>query len=147
MMWRILLSVGVALLAAWAALVVLLLLARPKGVNPREALRLMADILRLLYRLAADPSSPRGVKIRIWLALAYLAIPIDLVPDFLPIIGYADDAIIVCIVLRSVVRLAGADRIRRHWPGSDNGLVLVLRIAGLPAGFSSRDLPTAGHCP
>jgi uncharacterized membrane protein YkvA (DUF1232 family) len=67
----------------------------------------------------------------------YLAIPIDIIPDFIPVIGYADDAIIVSAVLRSVVRRAGAEAIRRHWPGTDDGLLALQRIAGLPAAPSS----------
>jgi uncharacterized membrane protein YkvA (DUF1232 family) len=57
--------------------------------------------------------------------------PIDLVPDVIPIIGYADDVVVVAVVLRSVVRRAGADVVRRHWPGSEQGLAVVLRLAGL----------------
>ena len=67
-------------------------------------------MLRLLPRLAADRSLPRGVRVRLALLLAYLASPIDLVPDFIPVIGYADDAIIVAAVLRSVARQAGVRR-------------------------------------
>jgi hypothetical protein len=68
--------------------------ARPRGGLLREALRLLPDLLRLL---AADRSLPRSVRIRLALLLAYLAVPIDIVPDFIPILGYADDAIIVTI--------------------------------------------------
>jgi uncharacterized membrane protein YkvA (DUF1232 family) len=62
----------------------------------------------------------------------YLASPVDLVPDFLPIIGYADDVVIVAATLRSVVRRAGSDAIRRHWPGTPEGLAALWRLAGLP---------------
>ena len=63
----------------------------------------------------------------------YLLSPIDLVPDFLPVIGYADDVIIVALVLRSVIARAGEDAVRRHWPGTSDGLQLILRLAGLGA--------------
>jgi len=63
--------------------------------------------------------------------LAYLALPIDLVPDFIPILGYADDAIIVTDVLRSIVRRTGLDAVRAHWPGTDNGLAALVRLTGL----------------
>ena len=69
---------------------------------------------------------------RLWLLFAYLAMPFDLIPDFIPVLGYADDAIIVCTVLRSVVRKAGAHAVRRHWPGSTDGLCAVWRIVRLP---------------
>jgi uncharacterized membrane protein YkvA (DUF1232 family) len=72
------------------------------------------------------------VRLRLWLLFAYLAIPLDIVPDFIPVIGYPDDAIIVAATLRSVVRRAGADAVRRHWPGSEAGLAVLWRAAGLP---------------
>jgi uncharacterized membrane protein YkvA (DUF1232 family) len=96
----------------------------------REALRMLPDLLRLLKRLAGDSTLPRGVRIRLWLLLAYLITPIDLVPDFIPIIGYADDALIVAIALRSVIRHSGPETIRRHWPGTPDGLAAILRLAG-----------------
>jgi uncharacterized membrane protein YkvA (DUF1232 family) len=63
--------------------------------------------------------------------LGYLALPIDLIPDFVPLIGYADDAIIVALALRSVARRAGTDAIVAHWPGSEVGLRTVLHAIGL----------------
>jgi len=102
---------GAALLLAWVALVVALVLGRPRGALVTEALRLLPDVLRLIRRLAADPDLPRGVRIRLGALLAYLALPIDLIPDFIPVLGYADDAIIVTAVLRSA-----APRGRRRHP-------------------------------
>jgi len=69
--------------------------------------------------------------VRLWLLLAYLVSPLDLVPDFIPVIGYADDAIIVGLVLRSVIRKAGPEALHRHWPGSDETLTAVMRAVGL----------------
>ena len=125
-------SICAGLAPAYVALLVALLAARPKGNLLAEALRLLPDLLRLQRRLAADPDLPRAVRVRLWLLLGSLAIPIDLVPDFIPVLGYADDAIIVSLVLRSVVRRAGAPVIRRHWPGTDDGLAALARLAGLP---------------
>jgi uncharacterized membrane protein YkvA (DUF1232 family) len=105
--------------------------ALPKGNLLGEALRLLPDLLRLLRRLAADSDVPRGARVRLWLLLGYLAIPFDLVPDFVPVLGYADDAIVVSLVLRSVVRRAGAPLVRRHWPGTDAGLTAVARLTGM----------------
>ncbi len=132
MVWQVLLGLVAALVVAWAVLAVFLLIAKPKGSLVKEAIRLLPDTLRLLRRLAADPTLPRGVRIRLWLAFAYLGFPIDPIPDFLPVIGYADDAIVVALVLRSVVRRAGPGAIRRHWPGSDDGLAVLWRVARLP---------------
>jgi uncharacterized membrane protein YkvA (DUF1232 family) len=131
MMVRVLLGLGGALLLTWLALIVALVVARPNGDLLQQALRLLPDLLRLLRRLASDRSLPRGVRVRLWLLLAYLAIPIDVIPDFIPVLGYADDAIIVTAVLRSVVRRAGLEALHRHWPGTDDGLTAVIRLCGL----------------
>ncbi|MFC6019869.1 YkvA family protein [Plantactinospora solaniradicis] len=129
--WDLIISIAAALLLAWLALVIVLLVARPRGGLLREALRVLPDVLRLVHRLAADKTLPRGVRVRLGLLLAYLAIPIDLIPDFIPILGYADDAIIVTVVLRSVVRRAGIEAVRGHWPGTDDGFAAVARLTGL----------------
>jgi uncharacterized membrane protein YkvA (DUF1232 family) len=68
-----------------------------------DALRFLPDLLRLLRRLAADRTVPAGVRAALLLLLAYLLLPIDLVPDFLPVIGYADDVLLVALVLRLTV--------------------------------------------
>ena len=127
------LALTIAITLALTYLVVLgaLLVTRPKGNLLGEALRLLPDLLRLLRRLAGDASVARAARVRLWLLLGYLAIPIDLVPDFVPVLGYADDAIIVSLVLRSVVRHAGAPVVRRHWPGTDDGLAALGRLTGL----------------
>jgi len=132
MFWPLVIGIAVALLVAWGVLVLSLVLARPKGSLVQEAMRLLPDTLRLLRRLATDRTLPRGVRVRLWLLFVYLAVPVDIIPDFIPIIGYADDAIIVCVVLRSVVRRAGADAVRRNWPGTEDGLAALWRVAGLP---------------
>lgn len=126
-----LLGLGAALLLSWLVLVVALLVVRPRGNLLSEALRLLPDLLRLIRRLAADKSLPRGVRIRLALLVVYLALPIDLIPDFIPVLGYADDAIIVTVVLRSVVRHAGLDAVRAHWPGTDDGFDALARLTGL----------------
>jgi uncharacterized membrane protein YkvA (DUF1232 family) len=79
----------------------------------------------------ADRILPRGVRVRLALLPAYLAVPTDLIPDFIPVLGYADDAIIVTAVLRSVVRRAGLDAVRAHWPGTDDGFTALTRLTGL----------------
>src|SRR5205823_4068563 len=121
----------VALLVVWLSLVVTLLVVRPPGVLLRDAIRLLPDTVRLLRRLATDRAIGRSVRVRLWLLFAYLAMPIDLVPDFIPVLGYADDAIVVAFVLRSVVRRAGPDAVRRNWPGSADGLAIIWKLARL----------------
>jgi uncharacterized membrane protein YkvA (DUF1232 family) len=97
-------------------------------------MRLLPDTLRMLKNLAMDRDVPRSARIRLWLLFAYLAMPFDLIPDFIPVLGYADDAIIAVMVLRSVVRRAGPEAIRRHWPGTPDGLAALARAAKLNLG-------------
>lgn len=135
----LLLAVVGGLVLIWIALIIALAVAGPRGPLLREALRVLPDLLRLLRRLAADADLPRGVRIRLVLLFAYLALPFDLVPDFIPVLGYADDAIIVALVLRSVVRKAGIEAVRAHWPGSADGFAVLCRLTGLP--LPPNDLP------
>lgn len=135
MTWRAIgaLTLGLAggLLLAWLALIAALWRSRPGTRDARELLRLLPDVLRLLRRLAGDRTLPTPVRWRLWLLLCYLALPIDLVPDFLPVIGYSDDAVVVVLALRSVTRRAGATALERHWPGTAQGLAAVRTFAGL----------------
>lgn len=126
-----LLGLGAALLLSWLVLVVALLIVRPRGNLLTEALRMLPDLLRLIPRLARDKSLPRGVRVRLALLVVYLALPIDLIPDFIPVLGYADDAIVVTLVLRGVVRRAGLAAVRAHWPGTDDGFDALARLTGL----------------
>ncbi len=105
-------AVGLGLL--WLGLVVVLLLVRPQGAVLTEALRLLPDVLRLVGRLARDPELPRGVRVLLWLLLGYLLLPVDLIPDFIPVLRYADDAIVAAVALRAVVRRSGPAALTRH---------------------------------
>lgn len=128
----VVIGVAVALILVWVLLVVALMVRRPRGHLLSESLRLLPDLLRMLGRVAADRSQPTGIRVRLGLLMLYLALPIDVVPDFIPILGYADDAILVILVLRSVARRAGIETLRHSWPGTDDGFAAVCRLTGLP---------------
>ncbi len=137
--WEVLLGMLGGLVLLWLVLLIVLWGNRPDDTGLRTAVRLLPDLIRLLRRLASDATLPRGVRIRLVLLLGYLALPIDLVPDFIPVLGYADDAIVVTVVLRSVVRRAGPDALTRHWPGTPEGLRALCRLARLPIPPASTD--------
>ena len=124
----VIISVSAALLLSWLALIVALAIRRPKGSLLKEALRLLPDLLRLLKRLTTDRTLPVGVRVRVALLFVYLALPIDIIPDFVPVLGYADDAIIVILVLRSVCRRVSVEALRAAWPGSDDGFAALQRL-------------------
>jgi hypothetical protein len=81
MWWDLLIVLGAGILAGWLALLIALVLSRPKGPLLAEAVRLLPDLLRLLRRLAADNTLPRVVRVRLALLMVYLALPVDLIPD------------------------------------------------------------------
>jgi uncharacterized membrane protein YkvA (DUF1232 family) len=131
-MWReTLIALVAAILLSWLTMVVALVIIRPKGNLLRESLRILPDLIRLLKRLSTDSTQPRGIRVRLGLLMAYLVLPIDLIPDFVPVLGYADDAIVVVAVLRSVVRRVGTEPLRAAWPGTPDGFTVLRRLAGL----------------
>jgi uncharacterized membrane protein YkvA (DUF1232 family) len=83
-----------------------------------ESLRLLPDLLRLVRRITADPHQAPAVRVRLVLFVAYLAFPIDVIPDFVPVLGYADDAVIVTWTVRSIARRVGVDELRRTGPAA-----------------------------
>jgi uncharacterized membrane protein YkvA (DUF1232 family) len=130
-MFKSFLIVAAVLVVVWLVFVAFVWLVRPDETSLRDAARLLPDTLRLVRRLAADRTIPKRTRWWIWALLVYLAIPIDLIPDFLPVVGYADDAIITSFVLRRVIQRAGPTKLREHWPGSPEGLVTLTRLLRL----------------
>ncbi|MGV8978279.1 MAG: DUF1232 domain-containing protein [Cellulomonas sp.] len=132
--WQVALGVVGGVLLVYAVLLVLLwryARTHPDTVQARDALRLVPDLLRLLRSLAVDPAVPRRARVGLILLLGYLIMPFDLVPDMIPVIGYADDVVVVALVLRAVVRAAGPDALARHWSGTPQGLAVVAKLAGI----------------
>jgi uncharacterized membrane protein YkvA (DUF1232 family) len=129
---RTLLIVVGALVAVWLLFVLFVAIAKPDDTTLRDALRLLPDIVRLVRRLVADRTLPRRTRWLVWALLAYLVLPIDVIPDFVPVLGYADDAIIASLVLRHVVRRAGMPAVEAHWPGTPEGLAALQRLLRLP---------------
>jgi uncharacterized membrane protein YkvA (DUF1232 family) len=119
-----------AVFLALYALAVLALVAAGRRSSARALAGFVPDCVVLFRRLMGDPEVPRGRKVALGLLVGYLALPLDLVPDFIPVAGQLDDAILVGLVLRGLVRGAGPAVVERHWPGPDESLRVVLRLAG-----------------
>lgn len=94
-----------------------------------ELVRLVPTCLALLRDIMRDPEVPRRAKIAPALVLVYLAIPIDLIPDFIPGLGHLDDALIVAWAIRHLISAAGHERVAAHWKGQPETLERVLRLA------------------
>jgi uncharacterized membrane protein YkvA (DUF1232 family) len=130
---QVALLVVVAVLAIWALLVLGVWRAAPSKTMVVGLVRLLPDVLRLAAGLARDPNTPRSCRIALAGLAVWIASPIDLIPEFVPVIGPLDDIVVAAIVLRWVGRRVGVEALRAHWPGSAEGFGLVLRLLGRPA--------------
>jgi uncharacterized membrane protein YkvA (DUF1232 family) len=122
------LAILVGLLASWLAFVALLWLLRPRDVRLRDLVRVVPDVLRLIRDLLADGSIPLAPRLALLGLLAWLVSPIDLIPEFVPVLGPLDDVVVAVLVLRYVRRRLGEDALRDRWRGSEEGFGLLLGI-------------------
>lgn len=129
-MLTLVVAVLVSLVILWIAFAGAMLIFRPR-TDLREAVRILPDLLLMLGAIAQDETLPWTIRLRLWLVLFYLAVPIDIVPDVFPVIGWADDAILVAWVVRSVMRRSGPEALARNWRGTPEGLAVVKRLAGI----------------
>jgi len=106
----------------------------------KDLLRALPDLGRLLARLVADPVLPRGAKVALAAALLYLASPFDLIPDFLPIVGYLDDLLVAALVVDGVLNWVDRGLVLKYWPGTPDSLERVARAARLLAAWVPRRL-------
>jgi uncharacterized membrane protein YkvA (DUF1232 family) len=116
----------------WLLFVVVLVIARPRGRALGEGMRMLPDTFRLVRRLTTDATVPRSARVLVWVLLGYLVLPIDLIPDFIPVIGFADDLILAALVLGYVVRRAGPEVLERQWPGTPEGLAALRTLLRFP---------------
>jgi uncharacterized membrane protein YkvA (DUF1232 family) len=125
-----LLYAGGALLAAYL-LVVLAFVVAGRRTDARALAGFVPDCVILFSRLLRDPRVPRRSKILVAALIPYLALPVDLIPDVIPVAGQADDAVLVALVLRILVKRTDAAVLRELWPGPDRSLLVVFRLAGV----------------
>jgi uncharacterized membrane protein YkvA (DUF1232 family) len=131
-----LLIVAVCIVVVYAAFVVALIVAGRRR-HAREVVRFIPDCIVLVRRLVGDPRVPRRHKLLLGALVGYLALPIDLVPDFIPVAGHVDDVLIVVLALRVVLRDGGSELLREHWPGPERSLAFVLRFVGVSTPVAS----------
>jgi len=121
--------VGLAVLAVVYAAFVVALVFLGRREDARATATFIPDCIVLVTRLARDERVQRRDKLLLFALVGYLALPFDLVPDFIPVAGQLDDALVVALVLRYFVRAGGEPLVRELWPGPERSLALILRLA------------------
>ncbi len=127
------LRAGLTALAVCLALYLLALLAlvvAGRRTDARALATFLPDCLVLVRRLLGDPRVSRRRKLALGALLAYLVMPLDLVPDFLPVVGQLDDLVLLALGLRGLLRGADRELLTSHWPGPPEGLRVLMRVAG-----------------
>jgi uncharacterized membrane protein YkvA (DUF1232 family) len=137
--WWHWLLIAIAVTVVIYAAFVAWLVADGRHEDARALVRFIPDCVVLFHRILGDPRVPRRSKLPVAALIAYLALPFDLVPDFIPVAGQLDDAIIVAVVLRSVLRATGRELLEEHWPGPRASLNVLIRIAYSRAALASSD--------
>lgn len=128
--WRSLVGIGLGLLLVWAVLLALLWVFRPRDASLAELIRLVPDLLRLVRGLIGDRGIPLGARVALVGLLIWLISPIDLIPEFVPVLGPLDDVVVAVLVLRYVKRKVGIQELRSRWSGTPEGLAILTRILG-----------------
>ena len=104
----------------------------------KTLLRALPDIARLIARLVGDPVLPRAAKIALAAAAIYLVSPFDLIPDFIPFVGYLDDALLAAVLVDGIVNYVDRGLVLKYWPGSPESLDRVARAARVLAAWVPR---------
>jgi uncharacterized membrane protein YkvA (DUF1232 family) len=127
----LLVGLASALAAAFVVLLVAAAVAAPRDMPVAEVLRVYPDVLRLLIRLSKDPRVARPVRWRLLVAVVYNVQPINLIPDFIPVVGMLDNVAVTAWAIRSAVRRSGPEVVFSQWRGSPAGFVLLCRLCRL----------------
>jgi uncharacterized membrane protein YkvA (DUF1232 family) len=138
--WQWLLVGATATIVLYGGLVVCLLVAGRRE-DARALAGFIPDCITLFRRLLGDERVPRRSKLLLVAVVGYLALPFDLVPDFIPVAGQLDDVIIVAAVLRAVLRASGPGLLREHWPGPPASLNALLTLAYGRSATAARQAP------
>ncbi|HZP27671.1 MAG TPA: DUF1232 domain-containing protein [Acidimicrobiia bacterium] len=122
------LLIALAIGAAVYIVAVAALFVAGRRTAAREVALLLPNLLWLFKGVAADPRVPRRSKALLLVGAAWVASPIDLVPEFVPVLGPLDDVVVAALILRHIVRRAGADVVAEHWRGDPATLSRLLRL-------------------
>lgn len=128
--WGLLISIVVAVVLLWAALLLLFFLLRPRGVPVRDLLRVIPDVVRLIRSVIGDRGAPLDTRVVLVGLLIWILSPIDLIPEFIPVLGPLDDVVVAIVAMRYLRRRLGPDDLQRRWQGTPEGFLLLRRVIG-----------------
>jgi uncharacterized membrane protein YkvA (DUF1232 family) len=128
--WRVIAGIVVAIVLVWVAMLAIFWALRPKGVAVSEIVRVVPDVLRLLRSLIRDGSTPLDVRLTLVGLMAWIISPIDLIPEFIPVLGPLDDVVVAIVAMRYVRRRVGIADLRARWTGTADGFALLTRLIG-----------------
>jgi uncharacterized membrane protein YkvA (DUF1232 family) len=106
----------------------------------KSLLRALPDLVRLIARLVGDPLLPRAAKVALAAAMVYLASPIDLIPDFIPVLGYLDDVLLAAVLVDGLLNWVDRGLVLKYWPGTPDSLERLARAARMLAVWVPRRL-------
>ena len=122
MVLDVLIGMAAGLAATWLLILVAVVVANRRGTTASDLPWLLPRTMRLVGSLARDRNLPRGLRWRLVAAIAYAGQPFNLIPDWIPVVGYADNVAVICWALRSVIHRAGPQAVTAHWQGSKESL-------------------------
>ncbi len=120
----------IGVIAVWALLLVVFWIFRPRDVPVREILRVVPDVVRLIRDLITDRTTPIDVRVVLVGLLVWIVSPIDLIPEFIPVLGPLDDVVVAIVAMRFTRRRLGTERLRARWRGTADGLAMLERLIG-----------------
>ncbi len=126
----VIVGIAVGIAAVWVLMLLVFWAVRPKGVSVKELVRIIPDVLRLLRSLIGDRTAPLDVRIVLIGLVAWIVSPIDLIPEFIPVLGPLDDVIVAAVAMRYVRRRVGIEDLRTRWTGTPDGFALLVRVVG-----------------
>jgi uncharacterized membrane protein YkvA (DUF1232 family) len=126
--WSLVAGVLASVVIIWVVMVAVLWMARPREVRLADLVRIVPDVLRLASGVLRDRACPLGARLAVVGLIVWLINPIDLIPEFIPVLGPVDDVVVAVLVLRYVRRRLGTDEFRRRWPGTREGYELLVGV-------------------
>ena len=123
-------TIVLGLVVLWSLLILVFWTLRPRNVSAHELLRVIPDVLRLLRSVIGDRSAPLDVRVALVGLLIWILSPLDLIPEFIPVLGPLDDVVVAVVALRYLRRRLGVEDLRRRWAGTDDGFALLVRVMG-----------------